>query len=138
MSRALLYVALSRLERLDQLRIYGVTEEELASFPLRSNPRTEAHAAEFVERAGLQAHLPVEGVVTLPGLGHDMADNAIDQAWRRHRSRMSDGLALSRTPPFDWAQNFQVVNPPSSGDCGCRVGSVSPARFGVDDAGETT
>jgi hypothetical protein len=50
-SKSWLYVALSRLESLDQLQNYGITPEPLAEFVVRTNPEVEAHAAEFERRA---------------------------------------------------------------------------------------
>jgi hypothetical protein len=113
MSKALLYVALSRLTRLDQLKIYGITKAGLADFAVRTNPMIEAHAAEFVARAQLKAHLVIRNVVLLPLLKDDKAGWIFDHSWHRHREAnwaVKNQLDIQR--PDDRFQWFPVAVAP--------------------------
>jgi hypothetical protein len=83
MSKSLLYVALSRLESLDQLQVYGITREVLAEFVVQTNPQVEAHAAEFERRAGMQCRLAYDCALAIPRLPGDVCADIFEAAWER-------------------------------------------------------
>jgi hypothetical protein len=100
MSRNALYVALTRLTRLDQLVIYGITEEQLDEYELRVNEDIDAISDAFeaaAQRGWTVTHTDDEGdaVVFPDPLPGDRADGLIRSAW----ARQADESGRATVPP---------------------------------------